>query len=81
MSRQFKVDNLKSNLVRRHSYIHVIFNFFELSTLNCLDFEWSQNRSVDCDADAATTTLLSGCRGQSTQLPQPTIEWPEDEAR
>ena len=35
VSRQFKVDNLKPNLAKYHSYIHVIFNFFELPTLNC----------------------------------------------
>ena len=33
-SRKFEVDNLKSNLVKCHGYIHVIFNFFELSNLN-----------------------------------------------
>ena len=26
MSRQFKVDNLKSNFVKCHNYIHIIFN-------------------------------------------------------
>ena len=30
-SRKFNVDNFKSNLVKSHSYIHVIFNFLELS--------------------------------------------------
>ena len=39
VSRQFKVANLKSNLMKCHSYMHVIFNFFELSTLNFQLFE------------------------------------------
>ena len=41
VSRQFKVDDLKSNLVKCRSYIHVVFNFLNLSTLNFLLFEFA----------------------------------------
>ena len=40
VSRQFKVDHLRSNLVKFHNYIFVSFNVFELSTSNFQLFEF-----------------------------------------